>query len=73
LRSKAKWFSCTLINVHAATNDKMGEIEKELYNVYEQNIIQIARLDTKIILGDFNAEVGKESIYKPTNGNEKFP
>ena len=38
----------------------------------EQNINQIARLDIKIILGDFNAKVGKESIYKPAIGNESL-
>jgi len=53
------------INVHAQTNEKMEEI-KEFYNLLEQNINQIARSDIKIILGDFNAKVGKESIYKPT-------
>ena len=30
---------------------------------------QIAGSDIKIILGDFNAKVGKESIHKPTIGN----
>jgi endonuclease/exonuclease/phosphatase family metal-dependent hydrolase len=33
---------------------------------------QIAGSDIKIILGDFNAKVGKESIYKPTIGNESL-
>ena len=37
-----------------------------------QNINQIARSDIKIILGDFNAKVGKENIYKPTIGNESL-
>jgi len=33
---------------------------------------QIAGSDIKIIFGDFNAKVGKESIYKPTIGNESL-
>jgi len=72
LRLKAKWFSCTLINVHAPTNEKTEEIKEEFYNLLEQNVNQIARSDIKIILGDFNAKVGKEAIYKPTIGNESL-
>ena len=49
---------------------KTEEIKEEFYNLLEQNINQIAMSDIKIILGDFNAKVGKESIYKPTIGNE---
>jgi len=62
LRLKAKWFSCTLINVHAPTKEKIGKIREEFYSLLEQNINKIARLDTNIILRDFNAKVGKESI-----------
>ena len=61
LRLKAKWFSCTLINVHAPTNEKTEEIREEFCNLLEQNINPIARADNKIILGDFNAKVGEES------------
>jgi len=32
LRLKAKWFSCTLISVHAPTNKKMEEVKEEFYN-----------------------------------------
>ena len=46
--------------------------EEEFYNLLEQNINQIARSDIKIILGDFNAKTGKESVYKPTIGNESL-
>ena len=49
----------------------MEEI-KEFYNLLEQNINQIANSDIKIILGDFNAKVGKENIYKPSTGNESL-
>jgi hypothetical protein len=72
LRLKAKWFSCILIYVHAPTNEKTEDIKEEFYNLLEQNINQIARSDIKLILGDFNAKVGKESIYKPTIGNESL-
>jgi len=46
LRLKAKWLSCTLINVHAATNEKNGR--EEFYNLLEQNINQIENSDIKI-------------------------
>jgi len=42
MRLKAKWFSCTFINVHAPTNKKMEVVNEEHYNLLEQNINQIA-------------------------------
>ena len=72
MRLKAKWFSCTLINVHAPTNEKMKEIKEEFYSLLDQNVNQIARSDIKIILVDFNAEVGKEDIHKVTSLHNEF-
>jgi exonuclease III len=46
------------------------EVKEEFYNLLEQNINQIINSDSKIILRDINAKVGKEDIYKPTTGNE---
>jgi len=69
---KAKWFCCILINVHTPTNKKTKEVKEKFYNLSEQNINKIANSYIKIILGDFNAKVGKEAIYKPTNGNESL-
>jgi hypothetical protein len=51
---------------------KTEETKEEFYNLLEQNINQIAGSDTKIIFGDFNAKVCKESIYKPMIGNESL-
>jgi len=61
-----------LINVHAPTNEKTEEVKEEFYNLSEQNVNQTAISYIKIILGDFNAKVGKEDIYKPTTGNESL-
>jgi exonuclease III len=72
LRLEAKWLSFILINVHAPTNKNMEQIREKFYSLLEQNINQIARSNTKIILGDLNAKVCKESIYKPTIGNESL-
>jgi len=58
-----KWFSCTFIKVHALTNEKTEEVKEEFYISLEQNINQIANSDINVILGDFNAKVGKEEIY----------
>jgi hypothetical protein len=33
---------------------------------------QFPGYDTKILLGDFNAKVGRENIFKPTTGNESL-
>ena len=74
MRLKAKWFSCTLINIHAPTNEKTEEANEEFYNLLEQKVNQIANSDIKIIRGDFNSKVGKENpplamkvyIMKPT-------
>jgi hypothetical protein len=51
---------------------KTEEVRKEFNILLEQNVNQIARSDIKIILGDFNAKFGKETLYKPTIGNESL-
>jgi len=48
------------------------KVKEEFYNILEQNINQIINSDSKIILRDINAKVGKEDIYKPTIGNENL-
>ena len=54
------------------TDSNTEEIKEEFYNLLEQNINQMATSDIKIILGDFNANVGKENMYKLTIGNESL-
>ena len=50
MRLKANWFSSTLINVHAPTNEKMEEVKEKFYNLLQQNINQIANSDLEILM-----------------------
>jgi hypothetical protein len=56
--------------VHASCEDKSGDLKdsycEELGRVFDQ----FHRCDMTILLGDFNAKVGRKSIFKSTNGNE---
>jgi hypothetical protein len=54
--------------VHAPTQDKDDDIKEEL----EQVFYQFPRYHMKILLGDFNAKIGKEDIFKPIIGNESL-
>ena len=56
-----------LASNHVVKSDLKSPVHR---NLLEQNLNQIANSDIKIILGDYNAKVGKVNIHKPTNGNE---
>jgi hypothetical protein len=45
-----------------------GSFYKELERVFDK----FPKYHTKILLGDFNAKLGKEDIFKPTIGNESL-
>jgi hypothetical protein len=47
-------------------DDVKDSFYEELGGVFDQ----LPRYDMKIILGDFNAKASRESIFKPTIGNE---
>jgi hypothetical protein len=49
-------------------DDTMDSFHKEL----EQAFHQFPRYHMKILLGDFNAKVGKEDIFRPIKGNESL-
>jgi hypothetical protein len=48
--------------------DTSDDIKDSFYE--ELGCDQFPRYDMKILLGDFNAKVGREDILKPTIGNE---
>ncbi|XP_068082863.1 craniofacial development protein 2-like [Anabrus simplex] len=70
LRMKAPFFNITFVCVFAPTEE--AEEKDMFYGQLEQEIECIPRQDVKIILGDFNAKVGKEEAYRETVGKESL-
>jgi exonuclease III len=56
--------------VHAPCEDKSDDVKDSFYEELARVFDQFPRYDMKILLGDFNAKVGKEDIFNPTVGNE---
>jgi hypothetical protein len=58
--------------VHAPTEEKYDNIKESFYEELEQVFDQFPRYHMKNMLGDFNAKVGREDIFKPIIGNESL-
>jgi hypothetical protein len=56
--------------VHAPCEDQSDDIKDSFYKELGRVFDQFVRYDMKILLGDFNAKVGREDIFKPTVGDE---
>jgi exonuclease III len=69
---KGLWCGIIVLNVHAPTKDKDDDIKASFYEELEQVFDQFPRYHIKILLGDFNAKVGREDISKPIICNESL-
>jgi hypothetical protein len=69
---RGRWCSIIVLNVHAPCEDKEDEENDSYYEVLWRVFEEFLRYVMKIILGDFNAKVGRENIFKPTSGNESL-
>jgi hypothetical protein len=68
---RGRWCNIIVLNVHAPCEDKADEEKDSFYEELGRVFDQFPRY-MKIILGDFNAKVGRENIFKPTIGNESL-
>ena len=68
LRIKAKPYNATIIQIYAPTSDAEEEEIIKFYDILQDTIDKIPRRDLIILMGDFNAKVGK-SVY---NTSGKF-
>jgi exonuclease III len=71
MTQKVNWCNIVL-NLHAPSEDTDDDIKDSFYEKLQQVFDQFPRYHMKILLGDFNAKVGREDIFKPIIGNESL-
>jgi len=72
LQIECKWINVSLINCYAPAEEKENIIKEEFYSQLDMIYDNIPRRIQKIILGDFNAKVGREDVFRPTIGRENL-
>jgi hypothetical protein len=67
------WCNIIVLNVLASSEDKGADIKGNFYEKLGYAFGQFPRYSMKILLGDFNAKVGREDIFKLTVRNKGLP
>jgi hypothetical protein len=57
---------------HAPSEDKCNEVKDSFYEKTGSVFNQFPKYNMRILFADFNAKIGKESNFKPTNGNKSL-
>jgi hypothetical protein len=67
---RGRWCNIIVPNVHASTKEKGDDSNVSFCEELEEVFDNFPKYHMKILLGDFNAKVGREDAFKPTIGNE---
>ena len=62
-----RWHNTFVVNVHAPSAEKSDESKDSFYEELEQLFDHFLKYHMKMLLGEFNAKVGRENIFKPMN------
>jgi len=72
LRIKGKFHNIIFVNVYTPTEDTEDEIIDEFYETLQSVCDEIPKHDAIITLGDFNAKLVKEQLYKDVIGRHSL-
>jgi hypothetical protein len=61
-----------VLNVRAPTEDKIEDVKNRFYEELESVFNKFRKYHTKIILGYFNSELGRQDIFKTIIENESL-
>jgi endonuclease/exonuclease/phosphatase family metal-dependent hydrolase len=64
--------SIIVLNVHAPTEDKIDDVKDGFFEELERVFEKFPKYHMKILLGNSNAKVGREDVFKSTIGNESL-
>ena len=67
-----RWHKIIVVNVHAPSEEKSDESKDSFCEELEQVFDYSPKYHTKMLLGDFNAKVRRENIFRPTIGQESL-
>ena len=59
---RGRWYNIIVLNVHAPSEEKSDEAKDGFYEELEQVFNHFPKYHMKILLGDFNAKVGRKTF-----------
>ncbi|KAK5639471.1 hypothetical protein RI129_011963 [Pyrocoelia pectoralis] len=68
IRLKGEKRNISIINVHAPSVEKEDDEKERYYELLENECDKLPKFDAKIVIGDCNAKVGKEDVYRRVAG-----
>ena len=66
------WCNIIVLNMHAPSEEKSNDPKDSFHEDLEQVFYHFTKYHMKILLGNFNAKVGGQNIFKMTIGNESL-
>jgi hypothetical protein len=68
---RGRWCNIIVLNVHELCEEKSDDSKDSFYEKLEQVFLyHFPNFHTTILLGDFNAKVRRENVFKPKIGNK---
>jgi hypothetical protein len=72
IRIECRFFNYSLINMHAPTNNSEEEAKDQFYEQLEWAYAVCPSHDVKLVMGDANAKIGRETVHQPTIGKHSL-
>ena len=69
---RGRWCNIIVVNVHAPSEEKSDDVKVSFYEELDQVFDHFPKYHMKMLLGDVNAKVGRENIFKPTIRQESL-